>query len=109
MEVPAEVRIILEEVLWEWGQQTDDKGMREEMLEDLYERLGVAMFAEILTHLRGKHLAAFVRMNQEKILREEIYTFLQENMRTRSLPVRLPNFENFMASRRSQDTIEQVV
>jgi hypothetical protein len=80
MQISAEVMIILDEVLREWGQQMDDEGMREEMLEELYERLDVAMFAEILTHLSGKYLAAFVRMNEEKRSREEIDIFLQENM-----------------------------
>jgi hypothetical protein len=68
------------------------------MLENLYCRLEIIMFFEILTYLPEKRLAMFVKMTDEDTPRGIIDKCLQENSQTqkKSLTTPLPNFGIFM-------------
>jgi hypothetical protein len=61
VQIPAEVKSLLEGILEEAGMKYYD-----EMVKELYERLDVAMFVEILTYLPARHLDTFVKMNQQE-------------------------------------------
>jgi hypothetical protein len=58
-QMPPEARTFLEGILSEAG-QSREVWCYEGMLDELYSRLDVAMFAAILEHLPGKHLEFFL-------------------------------------------------
>jgi hypothetical protein len=73
MEIPQEVKVLLEES----GKK--DAGLHpvhyssyDGLIKWLYEDLEVFMFFEILTHLPGKHLNAFITMNDQNRSRMEL-------------------------------------
>lgn len=80
MQIPPEVRTLLEEVLVEAGRKPCSKKRHEEMVEDLYTHLEIIMFYEIMTYLPGQYLDEFVRLNDQNIPRWEIDKFIEENM-----------------------------
>src|SRR5512147_2875915 len=80
MGIPTEVRIVVEGILEESGRRGLDRNMHEAMVDDLSQHLETIMYFEILTHLPGKHLEAFVKINDQNRTRAELDKFVVRNM-----------------------------
>lgn len=80
LEIPPEIRNLLEGMLKDANMVSLDDSMREEMIKELYARLDNYITTAIIDNLPPEHLEAFIKMNDEKKSKEEIEAFLKDKM-----------------------------
>lgn len=77
VQIPAEVRSFLENLLSEASVSSLDGKMHEGMIQELYVRLDNFIASTIIDNLPPEHLNEFIKLNEENKPQEEIEQFLK--------------------------------
>lgn len=80
LEIPAEIRSFIEGLLADANMASLDNEMKEEMIKEVFARLDNYMTAAIVDNLPEDKLEAFIKLNEDKKSKEEIETYLKDNM-----------------------------
>lgn len=80
LDIPADVRGFLENLILDAGLTPLDETAREQMIQELYIRLDNFLTSEIIKSLPPEQLEEFVQLNEREASQEEINQFMTEKI-----------------------------
>lgn len=89
LDIPADVRGFLENLIQDAGLTPLDEIAREQMVEELYVRLDNFLTSEIIKNLPPEQLEEFVQLNERGATQDEINQFMTE---------KIPNAQDLFAA-----------
>lgn len=88
LEIPAEIRTYLENILTDANISSVDETMHEELINELFARFDSFLSAKIIDNLPPEKVDEFIRMNEENLPQDQIQDYLMQA---------LPDSENLVA------------
>lgn len=89
LDIPAEVRGFLENLILDAGLTPLDELAKEQMVEELYVRLDNFLTSEIVKNLPPEQLEEFIQLNEKGPSQEEVNQFMTE---------KIPNAQDLFAA-----------
>lgn len=80
IQIPAEIKQFLDDILQQAGMVAPSEEIHQEMLKQMFEQLDQHLTAVILEKLPEDKIEAFIKMNEDQRPQEEIQTYLQQHI-----------------------------
>jgi hypothetical protein len=80
LEIPAEIRTFLENILLDANISSIDETMHEELINELYARFDSFLTSRIVDSLPPEKVDEFIKMNEENKPEEEVQNYLMSNI-----------------------------